>query len=465
MYQHDDYRPYLYKTSDYGKTWTKIVNGIPDTAFTRVVREDPGRRGLLYAGTETGLYLSFDDGMNWQPFQRNLPVVPVTDLTVKHEDLVVATQGRAFWILDDLTPLRQWKPEIAGQAVQLFEPRVSYRLPGSVSERPEGGKNRPNGVIVNYWLKEKPKAGVPVTVEFLEGDTVLRTLTSVAKKDAQDELAEPGDEDADDEDKPLEPVAGVNRVVWDLRQLAPTLVMQRYTYGDFPPEGIRITPGKYRVRLTVGSGVRLDPPADRVRLDTNKVGSDSIGGQAKESDPIVTREAVFEVRSNPALKVPAEDLKAQADFLHAVRDDLVTLHAAVRRIKDVKLQVAGLVRRADAIGKGAALKPTADSLVEKLSAIADELYNPNLKTSQDSLNYLPKLDFQISGVGGMSDTADARPTAAAIARHQELKGQLTGILSRLKALLSSDLASFNKAVVDAGIPPVILVPFDKRRGG
>jgi hypothetical protein len=246
-------------------------------------------------------------------------------------------------------------------------------------------------------------------------------------------------------------VAGVNRVVWDLRQQAPTLVMQRYTYGDFPPEGIRITPGKYRVRVTIGSGVRLESPP--VAQASSKV----------DSDPTVVREAVFEVRSNPALKVPAEDLKAQADFLHAVRDDLVTLHAAVRRIKDVKLQVAGLVKRADAIGKGAALKPKADSLAVKLSAIADELYNPNLKTSQDSLNYLPKLDFQISGVGGMSDTADARPTASAIARHQELKGQLTGILSRLDALLSSDLASFNKAVADAGIPPVILVPFDKRR--
>jgi len=177
----------------------------------------------------------------------------------------------------------------------------------------------------------------------------------------------------------------------------------------------------------------------------------------------VVREAAFEVRSNPALKVPAEELKAQADFLHAVRDDLLALHAGVRRIKDVKLQVTSLLKRADAIGRGAALKPKADSLVEKLAAIADELYNPNLKTSQDSLNYLPKLDFQISGVGGMSDTADARPTAAAIARHTELKAQLQGILARLDTVVNQDLGAFNKAVADAGIPPVILVPFDKKR--
>ena len=437
MYQFDDYRPYLYKTSDYGKTWTKIVNGIPDKAFTRVVREDPGRRGLLFAGTESGLFISFDAGANWAPFQRNLPVVPITDMTIKREDLVVATQGRSFWILDDLTPLRQWKPEIAAQAVHLFEPRVAHRLPGSVSERPDAGKNRPNGLIVNYWLKEKPKADTPVTIEFLEGDTVLRTLTSVEKKADADELAEAGDEGEDDEEKALEPVAGVNRAVWDLRQTAPTLVRPRYTYGDFPPDGIRITPGKYRVRLTVG-GVRSG------------------------SDPNVVREAGFEVQSNPSLKVPAEDLKAQADFLHAVRDDLLAVNAAVRRIKDVKLQVAGLQKRADAIGKGAPLKPKTDALTKTLSDIADELYNPNLKTSQDSLNFLPKLDFQIAGVGGMSDTADAKPTAAAVARHKELQGQLKSLLGRLDAALTQDLGALNKAVADAGIPPVIAVPFEKR---
>jgi hypothetical protein len=439
MYQFDDYRPYLYRTNDYGKTWTKIVNGIPDTTFTRVVREDPGRRGLLFAGTETGLYVSFDDGANWAPFQRNLPVVPITDLTVKHEDLVVATQGRSFWILDDLTALRQWKPEIGSKDAHLFEPRVAHRLPGGVSERPDAGKNRPNGLIVNFWLKEKPKADVPVTIEFLEGDTVLRRLSSAPKKTEGDELAEAGDEGEDDEEKALEPVAGVNRVVWDLRQFAPTLIKPRYTYGDFPPDGIRITPGKYRVRLTVG------------------------GTAEARSDSGSMMEAMFEVRSNPALKVPAEDLKAQADFLHAVRDDLLTLHAAVRRVKDVKLQVAGLQKRADATGKGAALKARTDALTKKLSDIADELYNPSIRTSQDSLNFLPKLDFQIAGVGGMSDTADAKPTAAALARHKELQGQLKGILGRLDAVLSQDLGALNKAVADAGIPPVIAVPGDARR--
>jgi photosystem II stability/assembly factor-like uncharacterized protein len=427
MNQHDDLRPYIYKTADYGKTWTKIVNGIPDTTFARVVREDTERRGLLYAGTETGLYISFDGGANWQPFQRNLPVVPVTDMVVKHEDLVVATEGRSFWVLDDLTPLRQWKADIAQASAVLFAPRPAYRLPGESSSRPDIGKNRPIGVIVNFWLKEKPKNDVPVTLEFLEGPTVVRTVSSIVKK-ADDELAEKGDEE-DEEDKPLEPAAGVNRYVWNLRQTVPTLVMPRYAFGDFPPEGVRLTPGRYGVRL--------------------KVGAQSF-------------EAPFEVRSNPAVQVSASDLEAQANLLRTIRDDLVAVHRAIRRIKDVTLQVAGLVKRADAIGKGQELKAKADTLNEKLSAIAGELYNPSIKVNQDSLNYLPKLDFQFTGLAGVVDSADAKPTAGELARYKDLKGQLTELMGRLQAVVDTELSEFNKAVVAAGVPPVVLMPFDKK---
>jgi len=370
--------------------------------------------------------------------------------------------------------------------VHLFEPRVAHRLAGWTSERPDAGKNRPNGAVVNYWLKEKPKAGETVTIEFLEGDTVVRSFTSAEKKAAPDPLAEPGaeGEDEDGVDKRLEPAAGVNRVVWDLRQTAPTLVVPRYTYGDFPPQGIRVTPGKYRVRLAVtkagdASGAGNAPAGASGKVAGGGGGTGAVagvvagggtgagagagtgGGTGAAARASIVREAAFEVRSNPSLSVPAEDLKAQADFLHAVRADLLSLHGALRRIKDVKLQLDGLVSRAKAVGKGAALEPKAKELAGKLSAIADELHNPNIKTSQDSLNYLPKLDYQISGVGGVSDTADAKPTAAAVQRHKELRAQLQGILGRLDSVLTQDLGAFNKAVADAGIPPVIVVPFGK----
>src|SRR6185295_13236952 len=156
MYKWDDFRPYLYKTKDYGKTWARIDNGIPGNAFTRVIREDPARDGLLYAGTETGLYVSFDDGGHWQPLQMNLPVVPVTDLAVKEGDLVVATQGRSFWILDDLTPLREYKDSVVAEKVHVFKPRPAVRFPGGgFGAEDEGGggaplgKNPPNGVLLN----------------------------------------------------------------------------------------------------------------------------------------------------------------------------------------------------------------------------------------------------------------------------------------------------------------------------
>ncbi len=431
MYQHDDLRPYLYKTTDYGATWTKIVAGIPDTAFTRVVREDPGRRGLLFAGTETGLYVSFDAGASWTPFQRNLPVVPITDLVVKDGDLVLATQGRGFWILDDVTPLREWKPESPPASARLLPPRVTIRYPFGTSSRKDTGKNRPAGVIVNYWLDAAPAKDEVATIEFLEGGRLIRKFSSAKPvQKSGSEKAEAEAEEADDDEAPLEAKAGLNRFVWDLREPAPTLTVPRFIYGDFPPSGIRVTPGTYTVRLTA-AGRTTDQP--------------------------------FEVRPNPALSVPVADLAAQAAFLRKVQADLLLIHDTLRRTRDVKAQVTGLAGRAAAIGKADALRPKADAIVDKLEAIERELYNPQLKTSQDSLNFLPKLDFQFAGLAGMSDTADARPTAAAERRYDELKGQLAALIARVQQVLDVEVRDFNAAVVAAGIPAVIVPPAPDHR--
>src|SRR5205814_942943 len=214
--------PLLYKTIDYGRTWTAIVNGIPAGAFTRVVREDPGRRGLLYAGTETGLYVSFDDGALWRPFQRNLPATPITDLMVKNGDLVVATQGRGFWILDDLAPLHAWSDDVRRAEVKLFAPRPAARVRVTTpddDDPPVGvGKNMPAGVIVDFWLRDKPRESDKVTLEFLAGDRVLRAFTNQKEKgdgEEDDVIAE----DDKDKEKPLELLAGLNRFEWDMRIL------------------------------------------------------------------------------------------------------------------------------------------------------------------------------------------------------------------------------------------------------
>jgi len=423
MYKWDDFRPYLYKTNDYGKTWTRIDSGIPANAFTRVIREDPTRRGLLYAGTETGLYVSFDDGGHWQPLQLNLPVVPITDLVVKEGDLVVATQGRSFWILDDLTPVREWKPEIGSERVHLFPPRPSVRMGGG-GDDDEGsaqtaGKNPPAGVVVSYWLKEKPAEKQPLTVEFLEGDKVLRTYTSAKKEEA--EGGGPGGSD-DGGDKPLEPKAGLNRLAWDMRILRPALIPKAVVWGT--REGPRVAPGTYSVRLKY-LGETLTRPV--------------------------------EVRRHPGVASTDEDLKAQFRLLSDVRDRIEETHDAVGRIRDVKAQIQTIGDRAEKLGKGTTLRDKGKALSEKLTGIEKKLVNPELKSNQDVLNFPPALDHQLIGIASAASSADTKPTDSAWTYYKEVSAQLATILRELDGVLSKDLADFNAEVRREEIPPVVVV--------
>jgi photosystem II stability/assembly factor-like uncharacterized protein len=431
MYKHDDFRPYLYRTNDYGATWTKIVNGIPDGAFTRVVREDPVRRGLLYCGTETGLYLSFDDGASWQPFQRNLPVVPVTDLAVKDEDLVVATQGRSFWILDDLTPLHKWSESVAGRDVLLFAPRpsVRMRMGGERGEGPRGGKNPPNGVLVNYWLREKPKDKPPekpkgaeiLTIEILDGDKVLRTFTSEKKEEKEGAAAE------EDGEKLLEPKQGLNRFVWDMRMLKPALVPKAIIWGG--KDGPKVAPGTYKVRLKKGEATLTES---------------------------------FEIRANPGLTVSPADLEKQADLLAALRDRVTQTHQTVLMIRDVKAQIRDVAARAKKLGRGEGLEEKSKELTGKLDALEEKLVNPKMKSEQDVLNFQPKLDHQFVGVASVVSSADAAPTQASVELYGQLKQQLDAILADLGVVFGKDLADFNRSVRERDIPPVAVLPKEKR---
>ncbi len=434
MYKHDDDRPYLYKTSDYGKSWTKIVSGIPAGAFTRVVREDTARRGLLYCGTETGLYLSFDDGSSWQPFQRNLPVVPITDLAVKGDDLVVATQGRSFWVLDDVNPLRLWKPEIASQEVHLFAPRPSLRMEGGApwwmeGEKPRGvGQNPPNGVTIDYWLKEKPvekpKGKDVLEIEILDGDTVLRTFTS----EKPPEPAEGAPLPEESREKPLEPKQGINRFVWDTRMLRPQLVPKAVLWGN--RLGPKVAPGTYKVRLTKG-------------------------------DTVLTES--FEIRPHPEHHVTAADLAKQAAFLRDIRDRITDTHEAVVRIRDVKAQLKEMATRAEKLGKKEPVSTKAKALTEKLEAIETKLVNPKLKAPEDVLNFAPALDHQFVGIATAAGSADGAPRPVEQEYYAELKAKLDTLLSEMNGLLGKDLADFNAAVRDAGIPPVAVLPIEKKK--
>jgi photosystem II stability/assembly factor-like uncharacterized protein len=425
MYKSDDFRPYLYRTSDYGKTWTKIVSGIPDRAFTRVVCADPERPGLLYSGTEYGLFVSFDDGARWEPFQRNLPFVPITDLVVKNGDLVVATQGRSFWILDDLTPLRQYKESIRREALSLFTPRPSVRFPGGggpgddeESAPLDRGKNPPAGVSISYWLAEKPAEKEILTVEVLDGDKVIRSYTSEKpEKPKEGEPEPPRDTRAD---KPLEPKAGLNRMVWDMRILRPTLLPKAILWGN--DRGPMVAPGTYTVRMKLGSHIATQPAV---------------------------------VIPRPGVAATPEDLRKQFDLLRDTRDGLSATHEDVRQIRDVQTQVRGILDRAERLGKGESLKERAKPLNEKLSAIEKKLVNPDIKSNQDVLNFPPALDHQFAGLASVVSSADARPTDSSVVYYREIRGRLDAVEKELSGVLETDLAAFNRAVEEAGIPPVV----------
>ncbi len=430
-YKLDDDHPYLYRTRDYGKTWTRIDGGIPDGAFTRVVREDTVRRGLLFAGTETGLYVSFDDGGSWRPFQRNLPAVPITDLAVKDGDLVVATQGRAFWILDDLTPLRRWDDRVAASVVHLFPPRPTPRfgvepIPEEEANLPRPvGKNMPVGVVIDFWLKEKPKKSDVVTLEILSGDKVIRTLTS-KEEPVHGDLRERSEEKAlrAGLDKPLKLEAGLNRYVWDMRVLKPTLAPKAvFNEGDKAPP--KVAPGTYTVRLTAA-------------------------GQ--------TLAQTFEVKPNPTSPATSDDLRAQFDLLEGIRDALSETHETVMAIRDVRRQITDLGARAKRLGKGDALEKRAAEVATKLTAIELELTNPEIKADEDDLNYEPKLDHDLTYLAGIVASADRRPTAGSVEVYRLLTGKLDALHAQFEALLAGDVAEFLRAAESLQLPRVVPAP-------
>jgi hypothetical protein len=426
-HQFDDLHPYIYKTSDYGKTWTKLGQGIPDTAYVRVVREDPKKRGLLYAGTETGIYVSFNDGANWRPLKLNLPTTPVHDLVIKNNDLVVATHGRAFWILDDLTPLRQYSEEIAQKDVFLYTPGTAYRIqagasgPRQTSKRV--GQNPPAGAVIYYYLKDAPKADTEAKLEILDASgKVIRKYSSTE----YNTLEEPPDPDDKKPEKELKPEAGLNRFVWDLRyeeaRHVPGYYLYEYGSGARGPVAI---PGNYQVRLTVG-------------------------GQ--------TQTAPFELKLDPRVKVSQEDLEAQLKLLLGTRDELSRVYDSVNQIQDVRAQLAGLKRRLPENASAKNIVTAADDLEKKLVAIREDLINLDITANEDSLAYPPQLDAKLAYLAMDAGTADSTPTEAEYRQFEKLKRQSGEFIARWEDVQRRDLASFQKLAAEGSLTTVVVPP-------
>ena len=431
MYKSDDFRPYLYKTTDYGKTWKKITNGIPADAFTRVIREDPFRRGLLYAGTETGIYVSFDDGENWRSLQLNLPVVPITDLIIhkRDKDLVAATQGRAFWILDDLTVLHQMKDEIAKADVHLFKPEDAYRTGGGGFRLPPTaalGENPPAGAVIHYWLKEKPKG--EVTLEILDSTgKLVKKFSSSAPQGGAGQMAG-GDEEGGGRfgGGPVRVAteAGLNRFIWDLRYPDAVTFPGMILWAG-QTRGPRAVPGAYQVKLTVD------------------------GKSFTEG---------FNVLKDPRIDTTPEAFAKQFDLLTKIRDKFSETSEAIIQIRDVRKQVNDTVARVKDQPNGAKIAEAAKTLNAKLTAIEEELYQTKNQSSQDPLNYPIRLNNKLAALGGVVGGSDNAPTDQSSRVYDDLASRINAQLDKLKQVMASDLPAFNKAVRDADIPAVIVKP-------
>ncbi len=376
----------------------------------RVVREDPARRGLLYAGGEFGVYVSLDAGASWQSLQRNLPVTPIHDLVVKEHDLIAATHGRSFWVLDDLTPLHQLSADVTRTGRHLFRPRDVHRLRGGGGfggASPGVGRNPPSGAVVHFYLRAVPDSAVQL--EFVDArDSVIRTFSN--------RPARPSDS--------LEVWVGMNRFVWNLRYPDASRFPGMILWGG-GLQGPVAVPGTYRVRLRVGTWS-------------------------------ATQELT--VRRDPRADASDEDLRQQFDLLLRIRDRVTAANDAVRGIRDVRQQIEANAARAGrgSDGAGRAIAQAADSLTAQLTAIEQEIYQTQNRSSQDPLNYPIRLNNKLAALTGIVARADARPTDQAVAVFEELSAALQVQLDRLRAVLDAGVPAFNRLVREQDVPAVLV---------
>ena len=441
-YKLDDYQPYLYVTRDYGQHWQAISNGIAETAFTRVIRCDPQQKGLLYVGTETGLYVSYDDGQHWQPFQLNLPVAPVHEILVRGTDLIIGTHGRAIWILDDLTPLREIAANGVPQSSFLFAPRDTLRvLPGIdwdepapgvtnyinswgggylVETTPDGekkrilldmGENPPSGVIITYRLEEAPAKPLSLIFKDSKGQEV-RSFTS--RKEDDPTIAK-------ERRVPAQP--GWNRFVWDLRHNRVTKVEGSDPVAEATLEGPIVTPGRYSVTLKVGE--------TELTQDFNLV---------KPSN----------------LPATQSDLDAQYDLLLRVHNQLDRTAKTINRMRSLRGQLDGWAKRAEGREGGSEIVKAAKALSAKVLEVEKTLQIPDLRPGwADNYNQGVRLFTKLAEFPAVVALGDYRPTDGAEEFFSDLKGRIEVRLAEFEKIVADDLPGFSGLIVQAGFGAVL----------
>jgi photosystem II stability/assembly factor-like uncharacterized protein len=451
----DDYSPHVWKTADYGQTWKKIVDGLPEDVYAHVVREDPKRQGLLFLGNDRGVFFSLDAGDSWKPLQLNLPTVAVHDLVVKNDDLVVGTMGRSIWILDDLTPIREWSPAVVARARQLFsiQPAVRWRYHGQVSSHHEKGvgDNPPRGAIISYYLKEKPKK--PITIEVL--DAANKRVNFIDGKVGKKE--NPADEQDDAPPEPRRPEvpaeAGVNRFVWDLTHAGADIIPLARVDGGNPALGPLVAPGTYTVKLMMDGKaltgkveVRLDPrvtePRASLRADT---GPEIIEVAPREASPKEQpTSAPWLIRSHGNAALIAE-AKEQEKLALKLRDDISKLTGMVARIRDLRKQALLQAELLANEPRARGLLKEGKALIEKLDALEADLHNPKAEVSYDILAMKggAKLYSQLAFLYDAVIAGDGSPTQGMEERAEELRRELEIYASRFDVIRQEDLPRLN----------------------
>jgi len=466
----DDFAPYVFKTTDFGKTWMELITGFPANDYVHAVRIDPRRPNLLFAGTEMGVYVSFDDGAHWQSMQVNLPMSPINDLVVKNDDLVVATHGRSFWVLDDITPLEQYADSIPQEEAHLFTPAAANHtvfrgsffaalgLGGSV------GKNPPAGAVIDYWLKtslkkpekkesaatesssassmpggqaqaqpeagkaegdkkegEKKEEAPKITLEIL--DASGKVIRKFPKKEAPSGPA--GEEDFFSRGgggATLPAEAGLNRFVWDLRYEGATPVPHAPLWGG-GTEGPEAVPGAYQVRLTV------------------------LGK---------TYTAPLEIKADPRLHVTTDDLARQLDLLLKIRDKVTATDDAIIQIRDLRDQIAAVDKRLKGDPREKTIADAGKALDKRMTEVEEALIQTKAKSGQDVLNFPVRLNNHLVALGGVVGSADTAPTKQSYEVFDMLNKDVDEQLTKWKAIVTTDVAAYNNLIKQQDVPTLIV---------
>lgn len=400
-YKQDDFRPWLFATTDWGRTWSLLGAGIPERSFTRVVRADPVRRGLLYAGTERGLFASFDDGAHWQPLQQSLPEVPITDLVVKDETLVAATQGRSFWILDELALLRQLPAAGAPTAATFFAPAPLRR--------------RNQEASFDWWLPEAPR----------DGERATLTVHDAARREVARFATAP-----QEGERGFAIAAGWNRLAWNASWPDAKGFSGMILWGG-NLSGPRALPGSYAVTLEIG-------PADSA------------------ASRRITLATTLEIQRDPRQPEDPAELQERFDFLLAVRDLLTRTHGTIERLRGLREQLGTLAGRLAKRADCTDVKSRAEELSAQLTAIEEALYQTKLRSGQDPLNFPIRLNNRLADLASAVAGNERRPTAGAQAVRAELSAAIEAQLVAFTAIVDRELPALNRLAMERQVPAIFV---------